>query len=127
MAGRIRKSLRRLFVPFLLFSVADGFSDFHRKLKGQENAHNDVFHASLLKQLADSRSNTTTPNDTLTSSNLSLDREVSNSFVTFATNASDSLQIYTSDSLPTNPAPSSVCAAALTATIPCNSTVPLMA
>ena len=127
MAGRIRKYLPQLFVFFLLFSVADGLSGFQRKLKGQENAQNDAFHASLLKQLADSRLITTTPNNTLISSNLSLDREVSNSLATFATNASDSLQIYTSDSLPTNPVPSSACAAALTAAIPCNSTIPLMA
>ena len=128
MAGLTRQcSLPRLFVSFLLFSAVTGLSDFQRKLKGKESAHNDAFHASLLKQLADSRSNSTTSDKSLPASHLALDLEAPTSFATFATNATDSLQIYTSDSLPTNPAPPSPCATAMTATIPFNATITLMA
>lgn len=126
MAGQIQSFWLHICLPFLLFLVVEG-SDFHRNLKGKEKAHNDAFHSSILKQLADSRNNHTASNDTIASAHSSLDLEVPNSFVTFATNAVVSLQIYTSDTLPTSPAPSSACAAALTVAIPCNSTIPLMA
>lgn len=107
--------------PFFLLSVAAfGISDIQRKIKGVEKAHDDAFHANLLKQIAPN-------NDTVSHPSSSLDLEVSKSFASFATNATNNLTIYTSDSLPTNPAPSSACGTAMAAVIPCNSTIPLMA
>lgn len=125
MAGQNSKPLLGLFASLLFASsiVALGLSDVHRKVNGQSEVQNKAFHSSLLKQLADSRSNSTSPSFQTST----LDLAVADPSTTFATNATGSLQIYTSDSLPTNPAPSEECATALTATIPCNSTIPLMA
>ncbi|KAH9480415.1 LysM domain-containing protein [Psilocybe cubensis] len=118
MAARAVCLYLHIFLPLLLFlGVVEG-SDFHQKLRGKDKAHNDAFHSGLLKQLADSRKGTTGTNDTIASTHKSLDLEVPNAFITFATDAVVGLQIYTADTLPTNPAPSTACASALTATIP---------
>ncbi|KAF8816938.1 hypothetical protein BYT27DRAFT_7154018 [Phlegmacium glaucopus] len=123
MTGLSWKWMRGFTVLLFLFSTpAFGLSDFQRKFKGQEKAHNDAFHADLLKQITESHSTSTNDSVSHFSSDLKLD-----SFVSFADNATNSLQIYTSDSLPTNPAPPNDCATAMTAVIPCNSTIPLMA
>lgn len=121
-------AMKRFFVVSLFCLATLALSDSHRKIIGQSEAQNDAFHSSLLQQLADSRTSNSSDNVATPFSQMDhLELAGPGSFVTFATNSSTGLQIYTTDSLPANPAPPSACATALTAVIPCNDTIPLMA
>ena len=106
-----------------------GRSDFHNKIIGHAAAHDKVFHDNLLKQLASARASTSLSGSLSQSTALTVGSNLlDDSATTLAVvNDTNTLQIYTNDTLPTNPAPSSACATALTASIPCNSTIPLMA
>jgi hypothetical protein len=96
-------------------------SDFHNKIIGQAAAHDKAFHDRLLKQLANARASTSL------SSSLSQPTALNVGSILLDEDDTNTLQIYTEDTLPTDPAPSSACATALTTSIPCNSTIPLMA
>ncbi|KAI5116230.1 hypothetical protein M0805_001222 [Coniferiporia weirii] len=137
----LKHGLVALLLVFLNASVALGVSDFQKKVSKQGNAQNDAFHKNLLKQLADARSSSLSQSlnafptqiglfhPALPTSNLSdLSFQVAATTpYSFATNASNTFQVYTEDTLSTTPAPSDQCATALTATLACNSTIPLMA
>lgn len=109
------------------FAVASQFSKF---LGGYSAAYNDYFHDGLLKQLNAFRQSTTTATTATTDLPLSTSglqpAATVNNAVNFATQSTSTFQIYTSDMIPTNPSPPSACAAALSATISCNSTISLM-
>ncbi|KAJ7062138.1 hypothetical protein C8F01DRAFT_1368795 [Mycena amicta] len=110
-----------LFVSFALIPVAWS-SGFHKALNHIKAASDKAFHDALLKQLADSRPK-------VSNADLSLGDVVvaaTTNGTGFGDGSTSSFQLYTQDLLPTSPAPSSACAAALTATIQCNSTIPLM-
>ncbi|KAJ7021251.1 hypothetical protein C8F04DRAFT_271090 [Mycena alexandri] len=106
--------------------------DFAKKLGDQAIAHNKLFHEALLKQLATSRlsnetsSNATTQSDTPVIDDLNVVVSTTN-MSTSQVDATTGLTIYTDGTLPISPPPSTPCAAALLATIDCNSTIPLMA
>ena len=100
-----------------------GRSEVHKKIIGHAAVQDKAFHDNLLKQLADARASTSLSSSLSQSTPLN----VGSILLDDAVNDTNTLQIYTADTLPTNPAPSSACATALTASIPCNSTIPLMA
>ncbi|KAG6836289.1 hypothetical protein H0H93_009429 [Arthromyces matolae] len=111
-----------------LYTGALGRSDLRNSLSQYEAAHNNAFHEDLLKQLSAAKASN------IVSSALAESTAVRNGSLVFekgpetlVATDTNSLQIYTTDSLPTDPAPPSACAAALTASIACNSTIPLMA
>ena len=110
-----------------LFPGVFGRSNLHDKILGHEAAHDKVFHEKLLKQLAGARASTSLssllPQSTAKFGSILLDDNAT----TFIVDDTDTLQIYTEDTLPTDPAPSNACATALIASVPCNSTIPLMA
>ena len=105
-----------------------GLSDFH-KIIGHASAQDEAFHHNLLKQLADARASTSLSSSSSQATALNAFGSIllDDGPTTLAVNDTNTLQIYTQDTLPTDPAPSSACATALTASIPCNSTIPLMA
>ena len=113
---------------------ASWFSAFTDRLSSISYAHNLLFHERLLEQLRSSRVAATSavasqPDVTSVASAFdfsNLATSPDNSTGSYADNSTDSFVLYTSDALPTNPAPPTACADALTATIDCNSTVPLM-
>ncbi|KAH0580623.1 hypothetical protein H2248_002112 [Termitomyces sp. 'cryptogamus'] len=112
-----------------LFSGVFARSEFHSKIIGHAATHNKVFHDRLLKQLADARASTSLSSSSSQSTAINigpilLDNGVNALVVDDMMNT---LQIYTEDNLPTDPVPSSACATALVAGVPCNSTIPLMA
>jgi hypothetical protein len=105
-----------------------GRSDFHNKIIGHAAAHNKAFHDNLLKQLADARASTSLSSSLSQSTALNVGSILlDDGATTLAVDDTNTLQIYTEDTLPTDPAPSSACATALTTSISCNSTIPLMA
>lgn len=125
-----------LFIPLLFIQTASS-TRFHKIINHIKSAQDKAFHNALLKQLAGSRSNVSIPTklgsfpkeDTVVSNvdlSLGVVDAATNSTGSYADGSTASFQIYTEDSLPTSPAPSSACATALTATVECNSTVPLM-
>ncbi|KAK6987472.1 hypothetical protein R3P38DRAFT_2661607 [Favolaschia claudopus] len=123
------------FLVPLLLSHSAVSNRFHKAINHIKSAQDKAFHEALLQQLAASRGNGSDsvrpvhPEPLVADMDLSLRPAVdaaSNSSGGFADGSTSSLQIYTTGSLPTSPAPSSACAAALTATVGCNSTVPLM-
>ncbi|KAJ7779318.1 hypothetical protein DFH07DRAFT_910767 [Mycena maculata] len=99
-------------------------SDFTQKLDAEAAARNRLFHDALLKQLAASRVSNATSAPAPVIDDLDVLASTSNS-------SSDATTIgftlYTTATLPQNPAPPAACATALVATIECNSTIPLMA
>ncbi|CAK5269211.1 unnamed protein product [Mycena citricolor] len=129
----MHRRLSVLLFP-LLFLVPRALSKqpFNKVIHHIDKAQDQAFHDALLKQLASSRKNTTvTPSTTpeLAASNVDLSMGIVAAAATngtFADGSTSTFQIYTQNSLPTSPAPSSACAAALTASVQCNSTVPLM-
>ncbi|KAJ7465728.1 hypothetical protein FB451DRAFT_423455 [Mycena latifolia] len=106
--------------------------DFAKKLDDQAIAYNKLFHEALLKQLAASRlsnetsSNATTQSDTPVIDDLNVLASMANTNTSQVDATTIGLTIYTDATLPTSPAPSTACAAALVATIDCNSTITLM-
>ncbi|KAF7316288.1 hypothetical protein MIND_00147500 [Mycena indigotica] len=122
-----------LLLLFHFISVVSP-SSLHKTLNHIKAASDKAFHDALLQQLANSRanaSNTHLDDDSLVSSvDLSIDNVVlaaaANSTGSWATGSTSSFQLYTQNTLPTSPAPNSACASALTATLSCNSTIPLM-
>ncbi|TFY61113.1 hypothetical protein EVJ58_g4714 [Rhodofomes roseus] len=114
--------------------TADWLSSFKHRLSSISDAHDALFHDLLLGQLRSVRASATpssaTPASTLSAASSLhlgiLDTTPDNATSTYADNSTTSFVLYTSDSLPTSPGPPSACATALTATIECNSTVPLM-
>ncbi|KAJ7062147.1 hypothetical protein C8F01DRAFT_986832 [Mycena amicta] len=113
--------VKSLLISFALIPVACS-SSFHKALSHIKAASDKAFHDALLKQLADSRPK-------VSNADLSLGDVVvaaTTNGTGFGDGSTSSFQLYTQDSLPTSPAPSSACAAALTATVQCNSTIPLM-
>lgn len=126
--------LAPLFVVALVISgtSASWLSAFKDKLSSISDAHNTLFHERLLGQLRSARASatrTTALPVTSIAPNVKLgelDAALDNASSSYADNSTDSFVLYTSDALPTNPAPPASCADALTATIDCNSTIPLM-
>ncbi|KAF9047716.1 hypothetical protein BJ165DRAFT_1119005 [Panaeolus papilionaceus] len=109
----------------LTLAIAQSLAaSFHKDVHGVEQAHNKLFHDSLRQQLDASRGKTAPSVHDLGLSHLAISTDGDNS--TYATGSMASFQLYTSDMLTTPPVPSSACTTALTATIQCNSTVPLM-
>ena len=102
-------------------------SDLHNKLIGHAAAHDKAFHDDLLKQLADARASTSLSNSSSQSTALKLKAGSILLDDAITANDTNTLQIYTEDTLPTDPVPSSACATALTASVLCNSTIPLIA
>ncbi|KAH9919519.1 uncharacterized protein B0H18DRAFT_1195558 [Fomitopsis serialis] len=127
--------LRLVIVATIVSGVAaDWLTSFKHRLTSISDAHNALFHDRLLGQLRSARASASpspsspapTPS-TVTSLHLHiLDTTLSNATSPYADNSTTSFVLYTSDALPTNPAPPSACADSLTAAIQCNSTVPLM-
>ncbi|KAK7014296.1 hypothetical protein R3P38DRAFT_3003090 [Favolaschia claudopus] len=113
----------------LLCSPTVSSTGFRKVAEHINAAHDKAFHDALLQQLAKSRSNGSVT-DALKSSLLSepdLVPAVATNLTGSTTDEfTSSFQIYNNDNLPTSPAPSTQCAAALTATVGCNSTVLLM-
>ncbi|KAJ7616194.1 hypothetical protein DFH06DRAFT_1062606 [Mycena polygramma] len=115
--------------------LAVGFpsTEFAKKLDEQAAAHNKLFHEALLKQLEASRVynatsfNATGHLDAPVIDQLDVVPSISYSNASRIDATTIGFSIYTEDTLPTNPAPSTACAAALVANIDCNSTIPLMA
>ncbi|KAJ6538819.1 hypothetical protein DFH09DRAFT_71517 [Mycena vulgaris] len=125
-----------LFIS-LLFIHAASSTRFHKVINHIKSAQDKAFHDALLQQLADSRSNSSIPTKLGTSPNLhsiisnvdlslGVATAATNSTGSYADGSTSSFQLYTTDNLPTSPAPPTACASALTATVQCNSTVPLM-
>ncbi|KAJ7140505.1 hypothetical protein C8R43DRAFT_588687 [Mycena crocata] len=132
----MRHWAKLLLIPFLFIGTSSS-TRFHKVINHINSAHDKAFHDALLKQLADSRNNGSIPTSLGTSpnpdsfiANVDLSMGVvdaaTNVTGTYADGSTASFQIYTETSLPVSPAPPSACAAALTATVQCNSTVPLM-
>ncbi|KAJ7708606.1 hypothetical protein B0H16DRAFT_1438492 [Mycena metata] len=117
-----------LAVVRLIAGIPSG--DFAKKLGDQEIAHKKLFHEALLNQLAASRLSNETSSNATTQSDTSviddLNALVSTANMSSQVDATTGLAIYTDGTLPISPAPSASCAAALLATIDCNSTIPLM-
>ncbi|KAJ7467044.1 hypothetical protein FB451DRAFT_1340517 [Mycena latifolia] len=133
------RSWTSLLLLLLLYLSAASSTRFHKAINHIKSAQDKAFHDALLQQLADSRtgSKRSIPTRLGMSSNpeviisdvdllLGVVTAMMNNTGSYADGSTASLQIYTTDSLPTSPAPSSACASALTATVQCNSTVPLM-
>jgi hypothetical protein len=121
------------FLVPLLISHSASSNRFHKAINHIKSAQDKAFHDALLQQLAASRINSTgvavDSDPHIANVDLSLGPIVdaaTNGTGGYADGSTSSFQIYTTDSLPTSPAPSSACAAALTASVACNSTVPLM-
>ncbi|KAF8214838.1 hypothetical protein K438DRAFT_2008959 [Mycena galopus ATCC 62051] len=121
---------------WLVFAALEGlisagpFGNFKQKLDEQATASNKLFHETLLNQLAASRLSTAKTQPDVAApmiNDLNVLASMANSSTAPTTDASTiGFSIYTGNTLPTNPAPSSTCAAALMVTIECNSTIPLM-
>lgn len=126
-------------IPLLSFGfllvLASPHDNFKAKVAHKAIAHNQLFHDSLLGQLESYRNSLLSPPASSTTVDLAsptpvldllvLAASADNVTSPFADNSTASFQLYTTDSLP-SPSPSTACAAALTATIQCNSTIPLM-
>ena len=119
------RSLGLVLLVCALRSEVFGRSDLYNKLIGHAAAHDKAFHDDLLKQLADARASTSLSSSSSQSTALKAGSILLDDAI--IANDTNTLQIYTEDTLPTDPVPSSACATALTASIPCNSTIPLMA
>ncbi|KAF7288352.1 hypothetical protein HMN09_01397600 [Mycena chlorophos] len=121
--------MHRILWPLLLLSVylvaASPPGTFKDKLDAHMADTNKAFHDELLKQLQNSRL-----------SGAQTDADLDNLLATGPTKALNTTRsaihvdptvigfnLYTTDNLPTSPAPSSACANALTANIDCNSTI----
>lgn len=107
-----RFRLNIILILFFLypFVVASQLSKF---LGAYSASYDKFFHDGLLKQLNIFRQSATTSPSTSTPTGISQ-----------ADDSTPTFQVYTTDILPTDPSPSDACAAALTAIIACNSTVP---
>ncbi|KAF8144037.1 hypothetical protein K438DRAFT_1945601 [Mycena galopus ATCC 62051] len=98
--------------------------EFTQKLDAEAAARNKLFHDALLKQLAASRVSSVTSEPVL--EDLDVLASTSNSSAANV-DATIGFTLYSTATLPTNPAPPAACASALVATINCDSTIPLMA
>ncbi|KAJ6492288.1 hypothetical protein C8R45DRAFT_990841 [Mycena sanguinolenta] len=107
---------------------------FRQKLDAQTDASNNAFHEALLKQLAEARLSTTAAQPDVSAAapmlyDLNVLASTSNSSAASISQSDTStvgFAIYTGNTLPSNPTPSTACATALMADIACNSTIPLM-
>jgi hypothetical protein len=124
-----------LSIFLLVFVQSVSPNRFHKMIHNLKSAQDKAFHSALLQQLANSRGNDSSlgnsSNAASTISHVDLGLEdvvaaTTNGSSTFADGSTSSFQIYTDETLPTSPAPTKKCATALTATVQCNSTVPLM-
>lgn len=129
------QSTLQLLIPLIFFHSTSA-SRFHKIIDYHRSAQDKAFHKALLKQLTQLKNHDSAisnPPSTIGSgvslADLTLDAVVlptDNTNSTYAAGSASTFQIYTSDMLPTSPAPSAACSSALTATVNCNSTVPLM-
>jgi hypothetical protein len=120
-----------LYITSLCVSQVLAGNSFKNKIQGIHDAQDIVFHNELLKQLAHDQHG----QPVLDSPSAAIAQTVdfpefalssAMSAFQFGDNSTNSIQIYTNGTLPTSPAPPTACASALTASIACNSTVPLM-
>ncbi|EIN13862.1 hypothetical protein PUNSTDRAFT_41286 [Punctularia strigosozonata HHB-11173 SS5] len=129
MVSLLTFSLPLLNVLALYVGVAR--SNLRGDLLGHATAHDTAFHDGLLKQLASARASASPTPSSVPSESTGVEENATvlsgiNGDV-LAADDSASLQIYVNDTIPTDPVPPNACANALVTTIPCNSTIPLMA
>ncbi|KAF7288354.1 hypothetical protein HMN09_01398100 [Mycena chlorophos] len=117
----------RLLLGALLLSVhlvaASPAGTFKDKLDAFMGDTNKAFHDALLKQLQNSRLPVPQTDVELDNLLAAAPVEALNTSTIHVDAGVIGFTLYTTDNLPTDPAPSSTCASALTASINCNSTV----